>query len=851
MQLPLKVSVLSVLLAASLLLLVEPAPARTLLGISSPAETSEASATSLEMAARIEEAFGNLVAVHNYHDKSTLLSMLLQFSKLDAVLISRPTFDLQPPGVLIALAEVQVSGPEQTTLVLATRADLSEGQRHQLVQGYQELLLSADGLGLLELYATREAAHPSPGSAPTAAGDQPAADGLRATLEASAATVGDFRAPPAPEEPPAQRGPAPMAAAQAPLQPVVADDNPAWRAHVDLQGKLGNDRSLSQAELFLPLAQTRDRLLFLDLRFQLDDSSSNEGSFGLGFRKIINDEWILGGYGFYDLRRSGHGNSFKQVAFGVEALSATHDARINVYLADKEDYLIDKQQSLDQIVYSGAYLVHQTGGPAYETREKSMSGFDAEVGWILPWFTLQEVHGYLGGYHFSAAGMDDMSGPRARLEVRFPGIFGWRDALFELGGELTHDQVRQTDYFISMRARFPFGTTPLARESLTGLGKRMNERIQRDTDIVVGRQHRDSSSPVRDEILTDDSRPITFTHVDSQGGIGNGSFETPFNALAPASSSGSSIVLLYADSAFSSEGITLTPGQRLLGEAAGHTINTDQFGLISLPRVSGGTAPPLIDNVATAVELADGSEVSGIMISNAEVAIYGREVGGINVNRVAIANVSDGIFLDGLVPNAQPTTIAGNTLQAVSYDGIAIYNDDTTGVVAADITDNLLQDLGTSRDYGAGIYLENNGLDLRVSLAGNRIEQVFDEGILGINTDQGTTFSVLMRDNHVERTGLEGVFFENSGATTNLYLQNNRTDGDSANGYADYYIINLGSSFNLGATAGNPVIGSAATDSDQGVVLAEGNTRADGLTEPAVEAYGDISIIDQATIPRP
>jgi hypothetical protein len=80
--------------------------------------------------------------------------MLTKFKKLDAVLVSKPTYDRQDTKKLVALAEVQISGStEPATLVLVTRADISESQKNQLLQGYQKLLMSTEGLELLEQYA--------------------------------------------------------------------------------------------------------------------------------------------------------------------------------------------------------------------------------------------------------------------------------------------------------------------------------------------------------------------------------------------------------------------------------------------------------------------------------------------------------------------------------------------------------------------------------------------------------------------------------------------------------------------------------------------------------------------------
>lgn len=138
-----------------LLILAQPACARALLGVSLSQENRQKSANPLDLDKQIDRAFGDTVVVHNYTDQATLLSMLLKFNKLDAVLISQDSYDQQPKGKLSALATLQISNEsEQAQMVLAARENLSNGLKEQLVQGYQELLLSANGLDLLEQYAT-------------------------------------------------------------------------------------------------------------------------------------------------------------------------------------------------------------------------------------------------------------------------------------------------------------------------------------------------------------------------------------------------------------------------------------------------------------------------------------------------------------------------------------------------------------------------------------------------------------------------------------------------------------------------------------------------------------------------
>jgi len=112
------------------LILAQPACARALLGVSLSQENRQKSANHLDLDQQLDRAFGDKVVVHNYTDQTTLLSMLMQFNKLDAALISQETYDQQPKGKLIALATLQISNEsEQAKMVLAARENLASGLR--------------------------------------------------------------------------------------------------------------------------------------------------------------------------------------------------------------------------------------------------------------------------------------------------------------------------------------------------------------------------------------------------------------------------------------------------------------------------------------------------------------------------------------------------------------------------------------------------------------------------------------------------------------------------------------------------------------------------------------------------
>ncbi|MFP2769769.1 inverse autotransporter beta domain-containing protein [Oceanisphaera sp. KMM 10153] len=254
-----------------------------------------------------------------------------------------------------------------------------------------------------------------------------------------------------------------------------------WDPHVEVEVKTGSQRNLGSSQVFLPLYQTEHRLLFADFRGKLDSHSSREMNLGLGYRELVNQQWIWGGYAFFDRRRSDHGNHFNQVTLGTELLSEQWDARVNGYLpVGRSTY---SMPGYDQLSLHNSSIGYRAG------EEKAMKGFDAEIGRALPLpAAIPKAHQlrlYGGGYHFTASNTPDISGPRARLEYSINSLpLLGRQSRFSIGGEWQHDDIRGSQGFLGIKLRIPLLRRDSDRATLTALEQRMVESPVRDVDIV-------------------------------------------------------------------------------------------------------------------------------------------------------------------------------------------------------------------------------------------------------------------------------------------------------------------------------------------------------------------------------
>ncbi len=158
--------------------------------------------------------------------------------------------------------------------------------------------------------------------------------------------------------------------------------------------------------------------------------------------------------------------------------------------------------------------------------------------------------------------------------------------------------------------------------------------VRRNKQIVMGRQTQNIPGSV---LLTDGGAPITVAHVqDGAAGTNVGTFENPFNTNMLPATQPADILYLHGGGGPYLNGYTLAPGQRFLGEGGGntHTVQTDQFGPITLPAGSGSAVRPAVQGTLTA---ANDAEISNVLFQPTGTAIALPMLNGdVNVNRSTI-----------------------------------------------------------------------------------------------------------------------------------------------------------------------------------------------------------------------
>lgn len=479
--------------------------------------------------------------------------------------------------------------------------------------------------------------------------------------------------------------------------------------------RAGSDRNIYQTEVWMPLAQGRDRVTYGSVRISGDFQSNDEQNLGIGHRRMTGDV-IVGGAAWMDRRTSKAGNVFYQTTFGAEVFSDKIDIRANAYLPITKEHKMGSGGGVASgPFFAGTGIFTSTPGSLVEEAQK---GFDMEVGTALPFFQdkIDSARVYAGGYHFVGDKTDNVSGWRARATVD---ITPW----VAVGARFQKDAERGSQSFLEATFRFP-GKTSYRKE---GLRARLDESPERDIDIVTAAKEEPPKLVPLTNAQTGAAQRII--HVDNTKSGGDGSVESPYSTLAAAQTALQSYDVLYVHQGNGSSsgmdaGINLNKqGLQMIGSGMNlyydlanltATINPTSTSVL----VARATAAPVIRNAAgdgitiqanditVAGLIVDGSSRDGIVIdANATTA------NNVFITNVTARNNRMGIYAHGYNGGAVSARIQNSLTTANSQHGIAVY-DDTAGAFNVDLGGGTLNSAGRNGLYG------NTMEDLSVDLDG-------------------------------------------------------------------------------------------------------------------------------------
>ena len=242
-------------------------------------------------------------------------------------------------------------------------------------------------------------------------------------------------------------------------------------------------------DLFIPLWQREDRLLFSDLRIFDRSGSQFEGNAYLGYRYLDEaNRRIFGIYGAYDRKLTRRHNYFSQLTLGIEYWQDRFFLGSNIYRpVGTTARKIILESSADSVeLYVSKRILSIQERLQYKD-EKAAGGVDAEFGYEV----LDNLVIYGGGYYFAGDNVKTAAGPKLRVTYDYTGNgINIRKGL--LGGILhgvglevgiQHDQIRGVNGYLGIKLKF--GMSDNNNCHLNRFIRHMVDLVRRDHDIVT------------------------------------------------------------------------------------------------------------------------------------------------------------------------------------------------------------------------------------------------------------------------------------------------------------------------------------------------------------------------------
>ncbi|MBZ9999177.1 MULTISPECIES: S-layer family protein [unclassified Mesorhizobium] len=462
-------------------------------------------------------------------------------------------------------------------------------------------------------------------------------------------------------------------------------DDALWQPQI--RAIIGADNNGGNAALegFIPIKQTAESVLFLDVRAKHDFKDAFGQDVGLGIRRIVNPDLMLGGYAYLNVENY-NSNQFTSATLGAEAITPHFDAHVNVFVpikGDTTDHSVSSTLSMvsNQLIEQISVLDH---------RDYAAWGIEGEIGARVP-LNLPDKHSLrldIGGYHFEDPHGDDsgVTGVKAGIEYEIGDVFGTGTAL-TFTGEVRNDNRDDTQFAGSVRLSIPFnpgqggadsGPEPVYPIS-EGLRKRVNERVRGDIGVRIQSQELPGGSTTRVAINAATNAAFGKFYYADGGLAGAGTLADPTtldDAVAKAGASGF-VVALGGNGNITTTGTTLADGQTVIG--GGQSVTAKLFGGGTGTFNLGGSDGTIQGtNVASnVIALGNGDTLNGITITGGADGIFANNITGATLTNVTVTGAGgNGAAFTGTSTGITGSnfTATGNGLDGLHIEGDGTYN---------------------------------------------------------------------------------------------------------------------------------------------------------------------------------
>ncbi|WP_051355474.1 hypothetical protein [Mesorhizobium erdmanii] len=569
------------------------------------------------------------------------------------------------------------------------------------------------------------------------------------------------------------------------------DDAGLWQPQIRAIVGADNNGGNAALEGFIPIKQSAESVLFLDVRAKHDFKDASGQDIGLGIRRIVNPDLMLGGYAYINLENY-NSTQFTAATLGVEAITPNFDAHVNVFVpikGDSTDHSVSSSLSMvsNQLIEQISVLDH---------RDYAAWGIEGEVGAQVP-INLPDKHSLrldIGGYHFEDPHGDDgsVTGAKAGFEYTIGDVFGSGTELV-FAGEVRNDNRDDTQFAGSVRLNIPFnpghssdttaaiGTEPVYPVS-EGLRKRVNERVRGDIGVRVQSQDKIGGSTTRVAINAATNAAFGKFYFADGGlaGAGTQADPTTLDDAVTKAGNGGFVVALGGNGNLTTAGTTLATGQTLIG--GGESVTAKLFGGGTATFNLGGSDGTIQGtNVANnVITLGNGNTLNGITITGGADGIFGNNVTGTTLTNVTVTGAGgNGAEFTGNSTNVKASgfTATGNGLDGLHIEDNGTYNFTGTTLLSGNLDDGL--DITGQGTYSFATVNALNNTDRGITVQGTSSGGSFTttggtvsgNGGVGVFIDPITAHVVL--DSITQTGGTSGVVLDQvsgsftvNGATT-------------------------------------------------------------------------------------
>ncbi len=249
----------------------------------------------------------------------------------------------------------------------------------------------------------------------------------------------------------------------------------------DVAGFAGNNRNFFQVGAFLPIMQNEDGLLFSDIRGMkhlLHFKKKNktiysedvyEFNFGLGYRRIIDQDLVFGGVAYYDIRKAQLKDAnFSQATLNFHILSQTWQSNLNLYAPIGKNKITKSSHVFTnkaKIVNNDVFFKYQD----QNITEKVMKGLDFRVSTIIP--NINSLRFGAVVYYFQGDKSFIGGGPEIN--------FAYNDSI-NIESSITYDKLRKANFITGIRFTFPS-----SKRNVRPIDKLLSTKVERDIDLVT------------------------------------------------------------------------------------------------------------------------------------------------------------------------------------------------------------------------------------------------------------------------------------------------------------------------------------------------------------------------------